>query len=246
MSKKTNSQPIDMAAKFLRVFFVVFSSIFIKDEKMDSVHKTIELYADDSGFTKTFAKIRFWDAPFEELEKIVPKEGNIIDLGCGDGMFANFLALTSLARNVLGIELNESRFKEANRGIKNTKFINEDITHVNIPKADAIILTHVLHHLSSFDQQEKLILKCKAKLNKNGKLIIAEANPKFSWKFLITWATDHFLVPILFERKLYSPIFFRRRKDWQALLESLGFSCDIISAEKGKPFTHIILKCQKN
>lgn len=209
-----------------------------------AVGQTIKLYS-GLGWKSLFAKIRFWDAPYLELEALVPKTGKIIDLGCGDGIFANFLALASSGREVYGIEINKSRIKDANRGIKNTKFLHGDITQRDIPYADAVVLVHVLHHLSSFSEQEKMIRKCKSKLKKRGKLIIAEAEPKFSLKFFITWFTDHFLVPWVFESELYSPIFFRKGKGWKILLENLGFSCQVIAVEKRKPFTHIILDCCK-
>lgn len=215
---------------------------------MDSktaIKETIKLYS-GLGWKSLFARIRFWDAPYIELEALVPREGEIIDLGCGDGMFANFLALSSAKRSVYGIELNRSRLSDAGHGVSNTKFILGDVTKASIPKAKAIVLIHVLHHLSSYNEQEELILKCRRRLKKNGKLIVAEVEPKFSIKFFVTWFTDHFLVPWVFERKLYSLIFFRKAKDWKICLENLGFSCSITSAEKDKPFTHIILNCTRN
>jgi len=66
--------------------------------------------------------------------------------------------------------MDRNRLKVANRGLPNTKFILGDANKADIPKADAIVLVHLLHHLDSFGKQETLIKECRLKLRKNGKL----------------------------------------------------------------------------
>lgn len=210
----------------------------------NEIKQTISLYS-DSFWKNIFSYIRFWDAPYVELEQIIPKKGKVIDLGCGEGIFANFLAISSSKRQIYGVELDKNRVKHANKKIKNTKFINGDITKESIPKADAIILIHVLHHLNSLDEQEELLKKCIKKLSKNGSLVIAEIEPNGSLKYFTTWFTDHFLVPWLFEKRFYSEIYFRKAKEWKSLLKKLGYKSQIVLADQGKPFSHVILVSKK-
>lgn len=209
------------------------------------VDKTIKLYA-NSGWKRWFAYIRFWDAPFIEVEKLLPREGIIIDVGCGEGLFSNFLAISSLGRKIIGVDIDKNRLQQARKGLVNTKYVFGDITKKEVNHADAIVMMHVLHHLTSYDQQKVFILNYFKILKRNGILVIVEVEPKFSFKFLLTWFTDHFLVPWLFEKKFYSPIYFRKSSEWRKLLINLGFSCSIISCEEGKPFTHVVISCQKN
>lgn len=204
------------------------------------IEKLVNLYPEDK-----FIKIRFWDAPYIEVEKIVPKKGITLDLGCGEGLFANFLASTSKERQVFGLDIDKRRILKANRGFKNTRFVWGDVTKKEIPKADTIIMFHLLHHLPSFKAQEELIKKIKTKLKRKGKLIIVEVEPKLSYKYFIAWFTDHFLVPWLFEKRLYSEIFFRSSKEWERILKENGFKTKISSAEKGMPFSHVIIDCIK-
>lgn len=208
------------------------------------VDQTIDLYK-LVGWKKYFSKIRFWDAPFIQVEKLIPKKGLILDLGCGEGIFSNFLALKSKSRKIIGIELNKERINQANKGLKNTKFFQGDVTSKEIPKADTILMFHLLHHLNNFKDQEKLLKKIVKKLKQNGKLIIVEVEQKVSFKYLLAFLTDHFLVPWLFERKFYTKVFFRKSKEWKRILNSLELSVKLISAEKKMPFSHIILVCQK-
>jgi 2-polyprenyl-3-methyl-5-hydroxy-6-metoxy-1,4-benzoquinol methylase len=120
-----------------------------------------------------------------------------------------------------------------------------DITKTKLPQADAILLLHVLHHLISYKQQEELLQECYQKITKNGKLIIVEVEPKISYKYLLTWLVDHFLVSWIFDKKLYSPIYFRKSKEWTEVLNNLGLKTKVRNMEKNKPFSHILIEASK-
>lgn len=209
----------------------------------EAVNKTIALYT-NIGWKKWFAKIRMWDAPYLEVEKLIPRSGDVLELGCGEGLFANFLAIASKSRRIFGVDIDRIRIKQASRGLKNTKFAYGDATKVKIPRVNTLVMFHLLHHLNSFKDQEKLLEKTTDRIKKRGRLIIVEVEPKFSLKYFAAWFTDHFLVPWLFEKRIYSPIFFRKSKDWVKILKKNGFKCKITSAQKGKPFSHLIIKCE--
>ena len=209
------------------------------------IKKTIGLYSDNK-FVNIFSRIRFWDAPFEEINKLAPNSGVILDLGCGDGILSNYLALNNKQRKLIGIELNKNRVSRADRGLKNTKFIYGNVLTKSFPKADIILLTHLLHHLPSKLDQEKLIIKCKKNLNPNGKLIITEVIEKPFLKYIISWLVDAFVVPILFEKKLYDFNFiYRKDKQWQDLIRKTGLKINIYYPHKNKPFSHVIYVCKK-
>ena len=133
--------------------------------KSDLINKTVSLYS-GLGWKSLFTKIRFWDAPFVEVEKLVPKSGVMIDLGCGEGIFTNYLALASNNRKITGVEIDKGRIKQADKRLKNVKFIQGDATKLKVPRADIIFMFHLLHHLSSFNDQVKMINECAKKLKK--------------------------------------------------------------------------------
>ena len=176
----------------------------------EAIEKTLELYK-EAGIKSLFSKIRFWDAPYKEVEKIVSKKGKIVDVGCGEGLFPNFLGLMFEERKVLGVEIDEDRLKVADRGVKNVSFRWGDATKFKFNGADCVVLFHLLHHIPSFRDQEKVLKLCYDGLKKKGKLVVVEVDVKSTFKYLLSWITDHFLVPVLFEKRLYSPIYFRKR-----------------------------------
>ncbi|PJE70162.1 hypothetical protein COU97_01205 [Candidatus Shapirobacteria bacterium CG10_big_fil_rev_8_21_14_0_10_48_15] len=201
------------------------------------VRKTKKLYC-GLGWPTIFTHIRFFTAPFEKLEKLVPKKGCIIDLGCGYGIFSNFLGLTGSKRKILGIEFDEKKIRVANRGVANVKFFRDDITKIKLVPADTILLIHVLHHLNSLADQEKLLKACRQKLKKSGQLIIAEVDRKPVGKYWLGWLVDHLLYP-------RDRIFYRFPAEFKKLFASLGFKVKLIRASQGKPFAHVIYLLSK-
>jgi len=148
------------------------------------------------GWLTFFTYFRYWEEiRYQRLEKMIPKKGTIIDLGCGYRLFANFLGMTSPQRRVIGLELDKKKLRLAEKNFPNVRFVAKDITKVKIPSADVIILMCALHHLSSFKEQEKLLGFCVKKLKKSGLLIIDEVDNHPWYKYLITRLADFLLYP---------------------------------------------------
>lgn len=230
---------------FLKVTFKIFFFFFGSKEEYFEASKVSSLYR-GSGFGETFIYIRFWDSPILDIVKLIKKKGIILDLGCGDGFLANYLGSKSSDREVIGIEQNNERIKLAEKGLENVRFLKSDITEDKLPPADTILLVHVLHHLNSFQGQERLIKKCFDTLGKGGQLIIVEIDKKPYFKYLLTLFVDSFIVPILFEGRLFNKsIFFRSKAQWESLLKKIGFKVETYFAHSKKPFSHLILKCSK-
>lgn len=206
------------------------------------IDKTISLYS-GTGWKSIFAKWKFWEEPYEELEKLIPKKAKIVDIGCGEGILDNFLALMSSDRKILGFEIDKKRLAIADRNIPNTEFKYADATSLVVPSTDVIIFFHVFHHFNSYEEQERVLRQCYKTLKKGGKLFIIEVEIKPSPKYWICWMFDYFFVPWVFEQKIWSPAFFRHSSDWKKLLQKIGFSCKIIPADAGRPFSNVILEC---
>lgn len=204
--------------------------------------QAINLYA-GSPWEAFLSKFKFWEEPYEIVEKMLPDHGRIIDLGCGEGLLSNYLAIASAKRKITGVEIAPERLMRAKKGIKNAFFSVGDIIKTPYPKADAVILFHVLHHLPNKNSQEKVLKKAKDSLEENGKLIIAEVHVKPTIKYAAAWFADHFLVPWVFEKRFYTKAFFRKKNDWVNLLKKLEFKVKVTEATENRPFPNIIFEC---
>lgn len=189
------------------------------------------------GWVSLFTKIRFWTSSFVELEKFVPKKGTILDLGCGYGIFGNYLALTSPQRNILGLDTDKEKIKNAYKGIKNISFKVGDATKMQLENLDCILLLDVLHHLNSYREQEKLIEHCNFMLKKGGELIISDVDNKPLWKLIFAWLTDF----ILYKGQ---QVYYRYKKEMLKVLKTY-FPKVRIEALHNNPYPHLVYICQK-
>lgn len=121
----------------------------------------VQIYEDE--------KIRFYS-----LLSLIDKNLNIIDFGCGTGLFLPFLA--QINSNIIAIDTSSAMLAEAKEKMKNYKninFINCDYREIPVQTewADACFINMVLHHI---DKPKDLIMIIKKYLKKNGKLIITD------------------------------------------------------------------------
>jgi 2-polyprenyl-3-methyl-5-hydroxy-6-metoxy-1,4-benzoquinol methylase len=125
---------------------------------------------ENEGFTQAHAYY------MQPILKMLPTDGSLIlDVGCGNGAFANYLI--SKGYNVYGTDASESGIKIANK-INPGRFYIQDLSKDELPeelnqlKFKTIISTEVIEHL--YDPQT-YIQFCKAILEKSngGNFIIS-------------------------------------------------------------------------
>jgi len=108
--------------------------------------------------------------PLDLIDHAIPKAGKVLDLGCGQGQVATYLAQRP-NRKVIGIDSNTNRLPP--KSLTNLTFENGDITKISLQQIDGVVISDVLHHLS-LERQQQLLLKISKHLNKNGVLVIKE------------------------------------------------------------------------
>ena len=101
--------------------------------------KTINLYA-GNWWEKFLSNFKFWEEPYEVVEKILPKNGTVLDLGCGEGLLSNYLAIASDKRKITGIEIAPERLERAKKGMI-------DFASLVSPYSESKSNSH--HHVSS-------------------------------------------------------------------------------------------------
>lgn len=186
-----------------------------------------------------FAWLRSFHANYEMIEQLVPRRGYVIDVGCGYGIFADYLARMSPGREVIGLEPNKRKRASAPRNLPNLSFREQLLESFPDDYAEAIILYHVLHHLDSFESQEKLIHLAERILRPGGALVIVEVDRKPFWKFVVAWLVDHLLY-------LGDRIFYRQADEFKKVILSNGkFSVEQFRCDQKAPFSHVAFVAKK-
>lgn len=136
---------------------------------------------------------------YQLFESLMPKEGKIVDVGCGYGFLPYMLMYKGHKREILGVDYDDEKIAIANACIdktNNLKFDVGDVTNYHFPMADGMIISDVLHYLQE-EQQIQVIKNCAEKLNKGGVLIIRDADKDKTTRQKGTWYTEFMSTKVL-------------------------------------------------
>lgn len=115
------------------------------------------LYKEIGFFPLLHTVIKWALTPFEKTEEYIPKKGKILDLGCGNGLFSNYLATKCQDREITGLDYSTKRIsiaKKTVQGRKNINFILGHVESIKLSPCDCIIFSDFLHHMSYQSQKE--------------------------------------------------------------------------------------------
>lgn len=172
--------------------------------------------------------------PLKEIDSSLPKEGTIIDLGCGEGVVASYLAQNP-KRTVIGVDLDKSRIQKSK--LANLKFESGDIRKYNLKNAAGIVLSDVLHHVD-FESQNRVLENISKSLKIGGVLVIKEIDTEDFIRGKLSRFWDFVFYP---KEKVY----FSRAKELSKKLKRLGFSIQIKKTTKFFPGSTTLFICTK-
>lgn len=172
--------------------------------------------------------------PFKEINDLTPKKGTIVDLGCGEGTIAQFLAHQK-RRIVIGVDLNKKRLQKSHH--QNLSFEHKNIKTYNLKNVDCVILSDVLHHMS-FNDQDQVLINIAKGLKKEGVLLIKEIDTSEFIRSRLSRIWDFVFYPK--ER-----IYFNNAQTLLEKIEKLGFSVNIMRPTRFFPGSTTLFVCKK-
>ena len=144
----------------------------------------LSLYNENPFWSRYYINQSLKVIPYQKIDSYVPNKGKILDFGCGHGIFANLMSLSSNNRLVVGCDIDEHKIDIALNTIqdrKNICFINDNIMDID-EKFDGITIISVLY-LIPYEKQEEILRHLVDLLAEDGKLIIVEFDKEPKWKY---------------------------------------------------------------
>ncbi|RZL87287.1 MAG: class I SAM-dependent methyltransferase [Variovorax sp.] len=183
----------------------------------------------------------------------------VVDIGCGQGLFASLLASMSVmqsqrhawpaswsatpaAAEYTGIELMPKDVARAEASVGHLqpqpRFICADMCSAALPACDLVVILDVLHYVDH-EAQEGVLRRVHAALQPGGRLLLRIGDAASPRGFAISQWVDRTVTRIRGHR--VSPTWGRPLGDWTALLQRLGFSVQSMPMSEGTLFANVLL-----
>lgn len=160
--------------------------------------QALDLYADAPAAVRAHVHVRWWSAPFEPVAAALPAAGEILEIGCGHGLFAAYAALTEPGRRVRGVDIDAAKIAHAQRAAARCaaragaragaraqdprlSFAVAGSGAVPAGPWDAVVVVDVLYLLPVTEQQ-RLLTQAAGALRPGGTLVIKEMGAEPRWK----------------------------------------------------------------
>ena len=210
--------------------------------------RIMSFYRNSSLLTKLHILGRLNTCPFGKIEKFVPRNGLIVDYGCGFGIFSHILTSLSSLRNVYGFDVSTVKIKEAKNSLAalgdNIIFSNDhQQAQGMLSQAECIVMLDVLSYFS--DRERENILLCfYDNLKKGAILIIKDIDRNRSLKYAWLYFQELVIVKLLRITKGDFLNFFNSEY-LSCLLERIGFKVSLIDISRNYLYPHVLFICEK-
>lgn len=211
----------------------------------DLMRRTLALYDASPRSDRFFVRARALLSDLPQIERHAPRDGAILDLGCGHGLVANLLALGSSTRDVTGIDIDADKIASARRTVRNRSNIRFQVADATTYDGGpyAAITTADVFYLIPPDGQRALLAACARMLLPGGMLIWKSQVRSPRWKYAITRGQE-WLMTTLGPTQGHG-LYFLDTDESLAALREAGFLPVTLTPRSWRPYTDILFLAQK-
>lgn len=209
------------------------------------LRRVLALYDDSPRADRLFVRARAFLSDLAALERHAPREGAILDLGCGHGLVSNLLALGSPGREVTGLDIDPEKVASARRTVgarTNVRFIVDDATTYRGGPFAAITVADVFYLIPPPLQRE-LLAACARMLAPDGVLIWKSQVRRPRWKYAITRGQE-WLMTTLGPTAGHGLYFLDTDESLDALRDA-GFRAVALTMHSWRPYTDVLFLAYK-
>jgi len=199
------------------------------------------------GIIKLYCIIRFRIIPLrflQEIEQYLPEEGDILDLGCGFGLFSLFMASCKPKAQIIGLDINERRLQIARSSalklaIRNVRFEHQDLRDWRPVRQVAGVYGLDLFHHIPVNSGNDLLYALFTHLEPGGKFLLKDVDTKPRAMLAFTYLLDLLMSP-------QDHFSYRSSSAWRQQLADIGFAPIYLHHMRDVlPYPHILLICSK-
>jgi SAM-dependent methyltransferase len=154
-----------------------------------AARRALALYDAEPLGDRVHTLVRWWTAPFADLELEVPLDGPILEVGCGHGLLSCYMALAGRARSIVGTDIDAEKVEVARRAAARLRPGEADVRFEvggdDLPRVDggwrSIVIADVLYLLGD-EGRRRLLDQCVDASAPGGLLVVKEIDVVPRWK----------------------------------------------------------------
>ncbi|HEX2987057.1 MAG TPA: class I SAM-dependent methyltransferase [Chloroflexota bacterium] len=212
-----------------------------------AIDQAIHLYDDQPLGIRAFVRCRHLLCPLAEVERRVPRDARILDLGCGHGLFSSIMALSSPDRSVAGVDPSLAKIQVASTlmdRLPNASFFQGTAEDVSAAGFDAITILDVLY-LLPVPEKLRILQRCYELLRPGGQLILKTNDTHPVWKYRWAWFQEVVMTRIGLTLG-HGDLHFLSCKENAGLMKQAGFGeVEITHIPTLLPYPHTLLVSSK-
>ena len=212
--------------------------------RRQTIARVVEAY--DDWVIRTYCRVRFVilrQRFLDEISQYLPPRGDVLDLGCGFGLFSLYYAQTLPELRIHGVDLDARRVaiaREAGRrlGLTNVEYAVGDVRDFRARREYAgAYMLDIVHHIEP-KAVRPLLAELYATLSPGGCLVVKDVDSRPAFKRWFTHALDLLVSP-------KSPPHYWSAETLQAALEDVGFQVFRHAMVDLLPYPHVLYICRK-
>ena len=184
---------------------------------------------------------------YDQYDRLLPREGYIVDLGCGYGAMSHMLAMLSSRRRITAVDYDAEKIALADNCFAKSshiEFVSADIRSYDIPVADGYVISDVLHYIDR-ESQQIIIESCIEKLNSGGVLIIRDGDTSLGESHRNTETTEKWSTKYMKFNKTDGPLCFLSRSMIFKIAEDNNMDIEIVESGKNTSNTLFLITHKK-
>jgi SAM-dependent methyltransferase len=210
----------------------------------EAISRVVEAY--DDWAVRAYSRARFLilrQRFLDEIGQYLPASGDVLDLGCGFGLFSLYYAQTRPELRLHGVDLDARRIGLAREAGRRLQLSNVDyrVGDARAFRADRVYagayMLDILHHVEP-RAVRPLVAELHAALAPGACLALKDVDRRPAYKRWFTHALDLLVSP-------GSPPHYWAAEALQALLEEVGFLVHRHAMVDFLPYPHVLYVCRK-
>jgi 2-polyprenyl-3-methyl-5-hydroxy-6-metoxy-1,4-benzoquinol methylase len=210
----------------------------------DPIARVIRAY--DTFIVRLYSRIRFHilrQRFVDEIGQYLPDEGQVLDVGCGFGLFSLYYAQVHPRVHFHGMDISSTRIDMARRAAERLR-----LTNVSYEVADAaayeggdtwdcVYMLDLVHHIAQ-EAVGPLMGRLFDLTRSGGRVIVKDVERFPAYKRWFTWVLDKLMMP-------GCPVRYWSIAELTELLAGKGFRAYHHAMVDYLPYPHVIYICEK-